>query len=253
MSWDPQVYLTFGGERTRPAVELAARVGVPSPTRIIDLGCGPGNSTAVLAARWPSAVLEGLDSSPDMLTQARRSGVPAAWTQGDVASWIPRAGYDLIFSSAMFHWIPNHRELLPRLMEGVVRGGALAFQVPDNFNDPWYVLLRQTAEHGSWKAALASVPRIQVEKPDSYFDILHPLSKTVDIWQTTYLHVLEGEDPVLRWVSGTALRPYIERLTGADHDGFIEEYGQKLRDTYPMRADNTTLFPFRRLFAISYA
>jgi trans-aconitate 2-methyltransferase len=254
MTWSPDVYLTYADERTRPAVELAARIPLPSPTRVIDLGCGPGNSTSVLATRWPGASIDGLESSPEMLARARQSTVRATWIEGDVASWAftaPRASYDAVFSNATLHWMPDHQNLLPRLMRAVAPDGVLAFQVPRNFHAPSHVLMRQTAERGPWASRLADAGRVHVLKPDVYFDILTPFSSAVDIWETTYMHVLRGDDPVLTWVSGTALRPFVQPLDETERARFVEEYRLRLSEAYPRRDDGTTLFPFTRLFVVA--
>jgi len=251
VAWDPEVYLTFAAERTRPAAELLARVPLKAPRRAIDLGCGPGNSTALLAARWPQAEIEGLESSPEMLAKARASGVPAKWILGEVETWQPQAPYDVVFSNATLHWIANHRALLPRLMGFVAEGGALAFQVPRNFHFPSHVLMREVAESGPWAKKLAGARRINVEEPETVFDILAPLSKSLDIWETSYLHVLDGEDPVLDWVSGTGLRPFLAPLDAGEREAFLTDYRARLRQAYPRRADGKTLFPFKRLFAVA--
>lgn len=251
MTWNPDVYLTFADERTRPAAELLARVPVEAPRRVVDLGCGPGNSTALLAARWPDADIEGLESSPEMIARARASNVRASWIEGDVASWAPAEPYDVIFSNAALHWIPEHRTLLPRLMRYVAEGGALAFQIPHNFGAPSHVLMREIAAHHRWAEKLHDARRVHVEDAGTYCDILAPLSRVVDVWTTTYLHVLEGEDPVLAWVSGTGMRPFVQRLEAAERDAFVAVYREQLRDAYPRRPDGTTLFPFTRLFAVA--
>lgn len=251
MAWDPEVYLTFAAERTRPAAELLARVPLKAPRRAIDLGCGPGNSTALLAARWPQAELEGLESSPEMLVKAKASGVPAKWIAGEVETWQPETAYDVVFSNATLHWIANHRALLPRLMGFVADGGALAFQVPRNFHFPSHVLMREVAESGPWAQKLSGARKINVEEPETVFDILAPLSKSLDLWETSYLHVLEGEDPVLEWVSGTGLRPFLAPLEASEREAFLADYRARLREAYPRRADGKTLFPFKRLFAVA--
>jgi trans-aconitate 2-methyltransferase len=251
MSWDPDVYLKFATERTRPAIELLARVPVRAPSRVIDLGCGPGNSTALLAARWPDAELEGLESSPDMLAKARTSGIRATWTQGDVQSWAPDTQYDVVFSNAVLQWMPDHRALLPRLMGDVAQGGVLAFQVPRNFDAPSHALMREVANAGPWAEKLAGARQRHVLSPEEYFDILAPLSSSVDIWETTYLQVLEGDDPVLAWVSGTGLRPFVQPLDEEERQSFIAQYRARLQQAYPRRADGKTLFPFQRLFAVA--
>ena len=251
MSWNPDVYMKFANERTRPAMELLARVPIVQPQRVVDLGCGPGNSTAVLAARWPDAEIEGLESSPDMLAKARDSKLRATWTEGDVESWSPPTPYDVVFSNATLHWIADHRALLPRLMSHVAKGGALAFQVPRNFDAPSHVLMREVANGGPWAGKLANARQVNVLPPNRYFDILAPLSASLDLWETTYLHVLEGDDPVLSWVSGTGLRPFVQPLDADERETFLAEYRARLREAYPRRADGKTLFPFQRLFAVA--
>jgi trans-aconitate 2-methyltransferase len=251
MSWDPEVYLKFATERTRPAIELLARVPSRAPSRVIDLGCGPGNSTALLAARWPDAEIEGVESSPEMLAKARISGVRASWTEGDVQSWTPDTQYDVMFSNAVFQWIPDHRALLPRLMGHLAKGGVLAFQVPRNFDAPSHALMREVANAGPWAAKLADARLRNVLPPEVYFDILAPLSASLDIWETTYLQVLWGDDPVLAWVSGTGLRPFVQALDEKQREVFSAQYRARLREAYPRRDDGKTLFPFQRLFVVA--
>lgn len=251
MAWDPDIYMKFADERTRPAAELLARVPLKAPARAIDLGCGPGNSTALLAARWPQAEIEGLESSPEMLAKASASGVRATWILGDVESWSPAAPYDVIFSNATLHWIADHRALVPRLMGFAAEGGALAFQVPRNFHFPSHVLMREVAQSGPWAQKLAGARKFHVEEPEIYFDILAPLSRALDIWETSYVHVLEGDDPVLDWVSGTGLRPFLAPLDAGEREAFLADYRARLRQAYPRRSDGKTLFPFKRLFAVA--
>jgi trans-aconitate 2-methyltransferase len=251
MAWDPDAYMTFGNERTRPAIELLGRVPLRAPIRIIDLGCGPGNSTALLAARWPDANIDGLESSPEMLAKARASNVRATWIEGDVESWSPATLYDVVFSNAALHWIGDHHALLPRLMSHAADGGVLAFQVPRNFDAASHVLMREAANDGPWAAKLANARQVNVLSPDAYFDILTPLARSLDIWEATYLHVLEGEDPVLTWVSGTGLRPFLLPLDSEEQERFVAQYRARLREAYPRRTDGKTLFPFRRLFVVA--
>lgn len=251
MAWDPDVYMKFAGERTRPAVELLARVPIAAPGYVIDLGCGPGNSTALVAARWPQANIEGLESSPEMLAKAWASQVRATWIESDVESWSPTVRCDVIFSNATLYWISNHHTLLPKLMTYLSDDGVLAFQVPHNFDAPSHVVMREIASRGPWANMLGGARRINVEQPEIYFDILAPWSRAVDIWETTYLHAFTGDDPVLEWVSGTGLRPFVQRLQGDEREAFLSAYRTRLRDAYPRRADGTTLFPFRRMFAVA--
>ena len=251
MAWDPKIYLDFESERTRPAAELLARVRCDDPGPVIDLGCGPGNSTALLARRWPKAQLEGLDSSEAMLDQARRSGVAAQWRAGDISAWSPDRHYDVIFSNATIQWVGAQENLLPRLMSALALDGIFAFQVPCNFNEPSHRLMREVAEQGPWAAKLKSVRNLILGTAQGYYDILEPHASALDIWETTYLQILEGEDAVFRWVSGTGLRPFLDALDGADRDGFVSAYKKCLALAYPMRASGKVLFPFQRLFVVA--
>src|ERR1700742_2584141 len=251
MAWDPKVYLDFEDERTRPAVELVARIPLKAPESVIDLGCGPGNSTALLAKRWPNAKLEGLDSSEAMLDQARRSGVKAQWHSGDIPSWAPAKHYDVIFANAALHWLDDQDNLLRRLMAQVARGGVLAFQVPTNFNAPSHKLMRDTAAEGPWAEKLRDVRNIVLGSAEGYYALLEPLAAGLDIWETDYLQVLTGEDAVFRWVSGTGLRPFLAALDGAEREAYVQDYKARLNEAYPMRASGKVLFPFRRLFVVA--
>jgi trans-aconitate 2-methyltransferase len=251
MAWDPKVYLDFEDERTRPAGELLARIAHKNPEHVIDLGCGPGNSTALLARRWPKAKLEGFDSSEAMLDQARGSGINATWHSGDIPGWSPTKRYDVIFTNATLQWVPDQDKVVPRLMSFLATDGILAFQVPCNFNAPSHKLIRDVAEEGSWAAKLKNVRNLTLGTPEFYYGLLESLSVSLDIWETEYLQVLTGEDAVYRWVSGTGLRPFVQALDGAEREAFIAEYKKRSNVAYPMRASGKTLFPFKRLFAVA--
>ena len=251
MTWNPDVYLSFADQRTRPAADLLARVPAKDPGRVIDLGCGPGNSTALLQARWPMARLGGLDSSAEMLAEARQSAVQAEWILADLSSWTPAAPYDVIFSNATFQWVPDQAALFPRLMSFVKPGGIFAFQVPVNYDAQSHALMREAANDPRWREKLRNVREIERGRADAYYDILKPCAAALDIWQTEYLQVLDGEDAVYRWISGTSLRPYVQALDGAERDTFIAAYKAKLNGAYPRRADGTTLFAFQRLFVVA--
>jgi len=186
-----------------------------------------------------------------MLEQARASGVPAGWVLADLATWAPAAPYDVIFSNATFQWVPDQRALFPRLMSFMKPGGVFAFQVPVNFNAPSHVLLWETAADPRWTGKLKAIRETERGLPELYYDILKPHASALDIWQTEYLQVMEGEDAVYRWISGTALRPYVQALDGAERAAFIAAYKTKLNAAYPRRADGTTLFPFQRLFMVA--
>jgi trans-aconitate 2-methyltransferase len=252
LNWDPERYLTFGDQRTRPALDLLARVPLASAARIADLGCGPGNSTALLAERWPEAEVIGIDSSPEMLAKARASGVRATWVEADIAAWTPDRPLDLIYANAALHWVGDHAVLLPRLMGQLCADGVLAVQMPRNFAAPSHALLRETAASGPWADRLAGIlDRQPVAAPERYYDLLAPLTQALDVWETEYLHVLEGDDPVLSWTRGTALRPITQALDPARSAAFEAAYAARLRAAYPRRADGRTLFPFRRLFIVA--
>ena len=258
MTWNPERYLTFGDHRTRPAIDLLARVPLAMPARVVDLGCGPGNSTALLVERWPAAEVIGLDASTDMLAKAGASGVAATWVEADIATWAtwatwaPRERFDLIYSNAALQWLGDHASLLPRLLDRLVEGGVLAIQMPRNFGQPSHVLMRAVAGEARFAAELSGVLRAEpVAAPAWYHDLLTALGARLDIWETEYLHVLEGDDPVLRWVRGTALRPVIEALDPAEMEAFEAIYRERLRAAYPKRPDGRTLLPFRRLFIVA--
>ena len=252
LTWDPERYLAFADHRTRPALDLMARVPLAHAARVADLGCGPGNSTALLARRWPEAAIIGVDSSPAMLAQALASGLRATWVEADIARWTPEEPLDLIYSNAALHWVGHHGRLLPRLLGQVRAGGVLAVQMPRNFEAPSHALLRETARSGPWADRLAGiVDQPPVAAPEWYYDLLSPLAQGLDIWETQYLHVLEGDDPVLNWTRGTALRPITQALDAEESAAFEAAYATRLRAAYPRRADGRTLFPFRRLFIVA--
>ncbi|HEY3638717.1 MAG TPA: methyltransferase domain-containing protein [Rhizomicrobium sp.] len=252
MTWDPKTYLAFGGERTRAAAELVARIPAESPKRVADLGCGPGNSTALLAARWPDAEIDGIDNSAAMLATARESGVPARWFEADVAGWRPDRSYDVIYSNATFQWVSNHETLLPRLVSYLAPGGVFAFQVPRNFNMPSHTIARELAKDPRWSDKLARVRDWwTVREPDAYYALLEPLTAKIDIWETNYLQALEGPDAVYRWVLGTGLRPFVDALEGEECEAFAAEYRARAANAYPQRESGVTLFPFLRLFCVA--
>jgi len=252
MTWNPERYLVFGDQRTRPAIDLLARVPLAAAARIADLGCGPGNATRLLLERWPEARVTGVDSSSDMLRKAAASGLAASWVEADIAAWAPDAPLDLIYSNAALHWVGDHATLLPRLLSRLRREGVLGVQMPRNFKAPSHTLLRDTARNGPWAGRLAGLlDSPPVAAPQWYYDLLAPHAATVDIWETVYLHVLDGDDPVLSWTRSTALRPVMEALDEEQFAAFEAAYAARLREAYPRRSDGRTLFPFRRLFMIA--
>ncbi len=255
--WDPAQYLRFADERTRPMRDLLARVpaltGEPAPV-IIDLGCGPGNSTAVLRERWPGARIIGIDNSAAMLALARTEGEPSAdYLLADARDYDPApAAPDLIASNATLQWIDGHLPLLARWAGALRTGASLAIQVPGNFGSPSHTLLAELAGSPRWRNRLGrTVGRAGVHEPAEYLTALAAQDCTVDVWETTYSTLLTGPDPVLEWVKGTALRPALAQLTDPqERQRFLTEYGTLLRDAYPA-GPHGTVFPFRRIFAVA--
>lgn len=250
MAWDPQVYVRYEGERSRPFHELVDRIGVTSPRRVVDLGCGQGTLTHDLLRRWPGAVVEGIDSSPEMI---------ASWPVGtgvdlqvaDIADWAPSQDTDVVVSNAALQWVPGHPDLLRRWARGLPDGAWLAWQVPGNFGNPSHRLMRELAESPRWARRLDGVlghPDAVLE-PDRYAQLLVDEGMSADVWETTYQHVLVGDNPVLEWVRGTALRPLLAALIPTDAARFERDYAAALRSAYPAR-DGTTMFAFRRIFAV---
>jgi trans-aconitate 2-methyltransferase len=251
--WDPNLYLKFGGERTRPAADLLARVALTTPKRVIDLGCGPGNSTALLAARFPDAELTGLDASAEMLAQAAASPVKARWVEASFDAWSPDGDYDLIYANAAFQWSDDPLALTARLFRALAPGAVLAFQVPQNFDQPSHVEVRAAVDEGPWRQKLMGARQYDpgFAKASDYARELAPFGALMDVWTTEYLHFLAGPDPVFRWMSGTGLRPFTQRLEGEERARFEAAVRLRLAGAYPKEADGRTLFPFRRLFVIA--
>jgi len=254
MAWNPRQYERFQAARLRPGLDLMAALPSLQPERVVDLGCGTGVLTRRLADLHPMAQVIGLDSSTAMLARAAREPSRVTWEAGDIARWHPPGPVDLIFSNAALHWLPGHDGLFARLIGALTPGGVLAVQMPRNFASPSHRLLRETAAEGVWAARLNGIFREEpVHPPEWYWRCLAPLCGHVEIWETDYLHALDGPDPVLEWVKGTALLPVMEALRGAELDGFLAAYAARLRDAYPPEPSGITLFPFRRLFVIAQA
>lgn len=251
--WDPGQYGRFGGERSRPFFDLVARVGAQDPPLVADLGCGPGNLTAALAERWPSATVAGVDSSAAMIEAARagHSGPRLSFALGDVRDWTPDSPPDVIVSNAVLQWVPGHLEVLRRWAGLLAPGGWLAVQVPANFDQPSHALLRQLAGSGRWRPLLRDVSlNRQAAEPGEYLELLAAAGCETDAWETTYLHVLQGDNPVIEWYKGSGLRPVIDALPPDLADEFVAEYGVLIREAYPARPYGTVL-PFRRVFAVA--
>ncbi|MGD0062329.1 MAG: trans-aconitate 2-methyltransferase [Streptosporangiaceae bacterium] len=270
--WDATLYLRFGGERARPFFDLLARVGAERPGYVVDMGCGPGHLTAMLAERWPGAIVCGVDNSPQMIEAARplASATPAAAPRSsaapgsaitshapglsfmldDIRHWEPQSLPDVIISNAVLQWVPGHRELLTRWAGQLAEHGWLAFQVPGNFDQPSHAILRELAASPRWRSLLRDVElNRQTADPADYAALLAATGREVDAWETTYVHILPGSDPVLEWYKGTGLRPVLAVLDADLTAGFLAEYGERLRAAYPPSSFGT-VFPFRRVFAV---
>jgi len=252
MAWDPKTYLSFGAERTRPAAELLARVPTKMAARVADLGCGPGNSTALLRARWPEAEIDAIDSSVEMLSEARASGLDARLIEADIARWTPQAPYDVIYSNAALQWLGNHDVLFPRLLTFLRPSGVLAVQVPRNSDELCDRIIRQAISDPRWAAKLKGVRDFwNVRPPETYYDLLAGQTRSLDLWETRYFHLLEGDDAVFRWSIGTGLRPFASALDSPLREEFLEHCRRLLGAAYPMRPSGQTIHRFLRLFLVA--
>lgn len=254
MAWDPEQYALFDVWRRRPAHDLVAALPSIAPRSVVDLGCGGGQLARLLAERWPDAEVTGVDNSPAMLDWAEGTDSRVRWLRADLTSWRPHWPVDLLISNAALHWLDDHERLFPELLETVAPGGVMAVQMPRNFAAPSHQLLFETAADGPWAGKLAGVLRPEpVRAPQDYYDLLSPLATRVDIWETEYLQVLNGDVPVLQWTRGTALVPVMEALEGEELDAFLAAYRARLEVAYPQHPDGNTLFPFKRLFIVARA
>lgn len=243
--WDPDRYLAYADERGRPFLELLARVDAEDPATVVDLGCGPGNLTALLRRRWPAARITGVDSSPAMIDRARQvDGVD--WQLADVTDW--RGSADVVLSNATLQWVPGHLDLLPRLAASAREW--FAFQVPGNFDQPSHTLREELAAEEPYAAHTRGLPRPGSHDPEAYYDVLAAEGFEVDAWETTYLHVLHGEDAVFDWISGTSLLPTRAALPADLFEQFAAELRRRLRAAYPAR-NGRVLLPFRRIFVVA--
>lgn len=252
MRWDPEQYGRFANERNRAFLDLTVRIGALAPRHVVDIGCGPGQLTGLLASRWPGAVVEGIDSSPEMIAAAADvAGV--SFSVGDAADWQPSADVDVIVSNAALHWIPRHQELLSQWAAALASDGWLAVQVPGNFHAPAHSLMHSLAKSPRWASQLQHL----VGRSDwagtaqSYTDVLLDAGLVADVWETTYQHVLQGENPVLEWLRGTALRPLLAELSPSEADEFTDQLAATLRQAYPAGRHGTS-FAFRRIFAVGH-
>jgi trans-aconitate 2-methyltransferase len=251
-AWDPGQYLRFADERTRPALDLAARIDLEAPRRIVDLGCGPGNSTWVLRKRWPAAIITGVDTSVALLQAARRDHPGIDFALGDIAEWTPTEPFDVVFSNAALQWVGDHERLLPQLLDAVAPGGCLAVQMPRNHDFATHRLMRRVAAEGPWRERLAGArDPSPVKPPEFYYDCLAPRCARFLIWETNYIQIMDGIDAIITWLQGTGLRPFLAQLDAAEQQSFLNRYAALLAEAFPTHADGKVLLPYPRLFFIA--
>ena len=250
--WSARQYLKFEDERTRPPRDLLAQVPLQQPRLVVDLGCGPGNSTELLLERFPQSEVIGLDSSPDMLRKARERLPDCAFIEADITAWTPAPQADLLFANAALQWVPDHQRVLRRLLEALPAGGVLAVQMPDNTHEPANALQREVAAHGPWaKELAAAVPRADLMPPEAYYDLLKPACSRIDIWHSVYNHVLATPQAIVEWFKGSSLQPYLSLLDAAGREQFLAAYTERIVSAYKPRVDGKVLLRFPRLFIVA--
>ncbi|MBN9457114.1 MAG: trans-aconitate 2-methyltransferase [Bosea sp.] len=253
VDWDADQYLRFEDERTRPSLDLLQGVRLTAPARCIDLGCGPGNSTELVAARFPQAAVTGLDSSPDMIEKARKRLPRLSFVQADLAGWAPEERYDLIFANAVLQWLPDHEALFARLAAALKPGGVLAVQMPNNLAEPSHVAMAETAAEGPWAVRFAHATEAR-EPLGSFSDYRRWLMEagcTVHLWQTTYVHALADCTAIIEWFKSTALKRYLDLLPAGEREGFLASYRERIARAYPAEPDGKVLLRFPRLFIVA--
>ena len=253
MTWDPTQYAHFGSERLRPAIDLLARVPADAPATVIDLGCGAGAVLPLLRARFPDATILGVDRSPEMLEQASGRGADEL-VLADALTWEPPIRPGLIYSNAALHWIDDHAALFRRLIELLPEAGVLAVQMPRNHDRPSHRAIADTVREGPWRSQLEPIllPREwPVWEPERYHALVHPVVSEVDVWEVDYLHRLEGDDPIVEWTKGSALRPFLDALGAGEVEAFLDAYRRRVDAAYRTEPDGSTLLRFRRLFVVA--
>ena len=251
-TWNPTQYLLFGNERLRPALDLIARIPGDAPTAVYDLGCGPGTATTLLKERWPRAHVMGIDSSSEMLERARSLRSDIRWQAADLNGWHADPPADVLYSNAALHWLDDHPVLFPHLLESLKPGGMLAVQMPQNFYAPSHTSIVEVVRSDHWRQRLEPHHRLHPTlEAAAYYSILRPHVSALDLWETTYYHVLEGENPVVEWTKGSILQPILAQLDAAEGKLFLERYGILVQQAYPRGADGKTILPFKRLFLIA--
>ena len=251
MTWSAEQYVIFEDERTRPVRDLLSALPDIQARSVIDLGCGPGNSTELLAARFGDAAVSGIDSSPDMIAAARKRLRQARFTLMAIEAWDDPGPFDVILANAVLQWLPDHARLLPALVSRLAPGGGLAVQMPDNLDAPTHRLMREIAADGPWADVLApaSAARTSIGDASWYYGVLHPLCSRVDVWRTTYHHpIRDGAAGIVEWFKGSGLRPFLEPLDPASRAAYLERYTAAVARAYPASADGSVLLPFPRFF-----
>jgi trans-aconitate 2-methyltransferase len=256
MSWSAKQYVTFEDERTRPVRDLLAALPDIQARSVIDLGCGPGNSTELLAARFPGAAVSGIDSSADMIAAAARRLPQVRFSIAAIEAWKDPGPFDVILANAVLQWVPDHAVLLPALVARLAPGGGLAIQMPDNLDGPAHRLMRDIAADGPWAQTLAAASAVRTPIADAtwYYELLRPLCAKVDVWRTTYHHPLAGgAAAIVEWFKGSGLRPFLEPLDARWRAAYLERYTAAIAGAFPASADGSVLLPFPRLFVVAGA
>jgi trans-aconitate 2-methyltransferase len=253
-TWNPQQYLKFKNERTQPSVDLVARIRVDHPGTILDIGCGPGNSTQVLYQRWPNAEITGVDNSPEMIEKARRDYPHQKWLLADASKLELDRAYDVVFSNAVLQWIPDHDLLIPRFFAIVNPKGSLAVQVPANNESPVHKALLTVSSREKWsRFTSGSEKQLTYRTAEYYYNILSPLSSELDLWEIIYHHVLDSHAGMIEWYKGTGMRPFLERLPDDEsRKEFEDEMLTECKQSYPIQKDGKVIYAFKRIFFVAY-
>jgi len=252
--WYSNQYSKFISERTQPAIDLVSKIRIETANQVVDVGCGPGNSTEVLLERWPNAKISGFDSSPEMLAKAKKSDSNIEWFQSTVEKWNPSQSYDVIFSNAVLQWVEDHGTLMPKLMNILYDGGALAVQMPAHYKSPLHKQLIEVAEMPEWKESTNEARKLlSLAEPSFYYDLLSAITSHLDIWETQYFHVMDSPQAILEWFRGTGLRPFLEALPSQEaKESFETEVLERYIVAYPRQQNGNVIFPFNRFFFVAY-